>query len=163
MKHRCPFCVVEGREGRICDDCERRLRVRTAEIAGAAKGTMGPHQFGGLGGIRSGRPIDETDPFECAVNRSLGARLREDGRGLGWSREERRASLGGRLWGSLANVEWWHENGDEASYSFRAAGDLVAAVVGSGDYMDWYCSGSIGHVDDEVLEALGGEGWRYRP
>lgn len=124
--------------------------------------------FGGLGGVSGGRGRDPADLFEAAVERAFGERLRyERARGLdarkadaaegvGWDRH----GLGARLWGSLANIDWVHENGDTAGYSFRAAGDMIAAVVGDGDYMDWYCSADAGVVDGEVAEALAREGWR---
>lgn len=115
--------------------------------------------FGGLGGIRGGRALDPGDLFEAAVARVMGERLRSEGieRGAGFFGGK---SLAARLWGSLANAEWQHENGDTASYSFRAAGDLIAAVIGNGDYLDWYCSQEYALNDPEVCELLAREGWR---
>src|SRR5262245_20530998 len=81
--------------------------------------------YGGLGGIKDGRELDETDAFEAAVNRAMGEQLRAEGIGPGWpARSDGPKMLGQRLWGSLANVDWKHADGDTASYSFRAAGDL---------------------------------------
>jgi len=106
-------------------------------------------EFGGLGGVAGGRPRDNEDLFECAVEACMGDKLRED------------ESWGRALWGSLANVDWVHENGDTASYSFRAAGDLIAAIVGKGDYMDWYCSAPYyGECYPHIREAMATQGWR---
>lgn len=104
-------------------------------------------KFGGLGGVRGGRTTNPADLFEAAVARALGERLKGD------------EGLCAALWGSITNMEWRHTNGDEAGYSFRAAGDLIAAIRGSGDYMDWYCSGPAGCVSPLVREALAAEGW----
>jgi len=105
--------------------------------------------FGGLGGLKECRPMNESDLFEQAVNRALGDAMRESD------------SLCRDMWSALANVEWSHENGDTASYSFRAAGDLIAAILGRGNYMDWYCSGEYATVSDVIEEAMQAEGWTH--
>lgn len=59
--------------------------------------------------------------------------------------------------------------------SWRHAGSIVADLRGKGDYLDWYCSGSLGnpdnhghtprryvsesHVTEEVREDLARLGW----
>lgn len=105
--------------------------------------------YGGLGGVMGGRALNTEDAFEMAVKRALGDRLATDN------------DLCEQMWSALANVYWTHENGDTASYSFRAAGDLIAAVRGRGEYIDWYCSGNCAVVSDEIEQALAAEGWRW--
>lgn len=95
-----------------------------------------------------GRYLNQDDDFEMAVFRSLGNLIREND------------DVARDMWSALANQDWISENGDTASYSFRAAGDLVSAVRGRGNYMDWYCSGPVGIVTDIIREALDKEGWK---
>lgn len=82
-----------------------------------------------------------------------------------------RAAIGGRLrasdedaiafWSALANQGWVHYTApaQEVSYSFRAAGGLIAEIRGEGDYMDWYCSGPTETVAPWIRDALGAKGW----
>lgn len=104
-------------------------------------------EYGGLGGIKGGRAINLADRFETDVAALLGGKMMES------------SDLCRRLWGSLANCDWTNADGDTASYSFRAAGDLIAAVLARGDYMDWYCSAPAGRPDPEIAEAMAGRGW----
>jgi len=105
-------------------------------------------EFGGLGGSRETPALDPTDLFEVAVNRVLGDKIRAD--------EE----VGRDVWSAITNVNWIHTNGDTASYSFRRAGDLLAAICGRGNYMDWYCRSNAGVVSAEISAAMAAEGWR---
>ncbi len=108
-------------------------------------------EYGGWGGISGGRALDRDDAFEAAVDRALGAQIRsEDGAARA-------------LWSALANVEWRRANGDSASYSFRAAGDLISAIRGAGDYFDWYCCGPTATIGKDIADALRAEGWTPEP
>src|SRR5258708_22890357 len=101
--------------------------------------------FGGAGGFAGGRPLDPDDAFEATVNRVLGDKIRAS------------SETAAAIWSALANIIWKHENGDTAQYTFRAAGDLVAAIRGEGDYMKWYCSGPYATVSVEISNALTAE------
>lgn len=108
-------------------------------------------EYGGWGGVEGRRALDPDDAFEAAVERALGARIRADD-------ETARA-----MWSALANVAWEHRSGDKASYSFRAAGDVIAAMRGTGDYRDWYCVGPYATIRADIAAAMLGEGWRPEP
>jgi hypothetical protein len=116
--------------------------------------------FGGLGGIAGGRPRDPSDLFKVALDRALGDKMRAEG--VVRDGHFTNQCISARVWGSLANAEWIHENGDTASYSFRAAGDMIAAIIGEGDYIDWCCSQEYELADPEVVEAMAKEGWRLK-
>lgn len=108
--------------------------------------------YGGMGGIWGGRPLNDLDEFELAVDRVLGPAIRAD------------RNVGVALWSALANVDWVRADGATASYSFRAAGDLIAAIVGQGeDYMDYYCSAPYATVAEWIAEAMAKEGWHAVP
>lgn len=68
------------------------------------------------------------------------------------------------VWPILTDDTW--------SCSWRYAGGLIADIIGSGDYLDWYCSGIInddgssnggyvneGFVTEEITEDLKKIGW----
>jgi hypothetical protein len=61
------------------------------------------------------------------------------------------------LYAALCNREWQEHHVFEIladrtwSCSWRYAGGLIADMRGKGDYLDWYCSGSIrSHPDDDL-------------
>lgn len=96
---------------------------------------------------------NDDDPFaefEAAIERQFGDELRKpDG-------------MGAELWSALANVDWYHpEKHLAVSYSFRAAGGMIAEIIGAGCYMDWYCSGPYAEVSSRVAHAMRKEGWIY--
>jgi hypothetical protein len=51
----------------------------------------------------------------------------------------------------------------ETSYSWRATGGLISEILGEGDYMNWYCSGGEGNIDEEVRADLLAIGWQVIP
>lgn len=117
--------------------------------------------YGGMGGVRGGRPRNPDDQFEAALDRACGDRIRADhAKGTTRTLDYYHASTAGaEVWGALANVDWINDNGDTAGYSFRAAGDMIAAIVGEGDYLDYYCSASYATIPEWVALAMAKEGW----
>ena len=86
------------------------------------------------------------------------------GRDAADSAEIRRKAAGSAvyatlLYAALANTRWRHRDGSEWQGGQRSAGALMAAVVGTGDYLDWAWSGPSGVVDEEVAADLRALGW----
>lgn len=61
------------------------------------------------------------------------------------------------LYAALCNTEWQEQDAWEVlqdhtwSCTWRTAGAIVADIRQSGDYTDWYCSGSMtSHPDDDL-------------
>jgi len=75
---------------------------------------------------------------------------------VGKARTSKRYSQ--NIYAALCNMQWCKISGESAedtlailkedlwSCSWRSAGGIVADLCGSGDYLDWYCSG-IGNTD----------------
>lgn len=74
------------------------------------------------------------------------------------------------LYAALCNNRFFYGQ-DEWTCSWRFAGGLVSDIRNSGDYMDWYCSGSskkIGYVEESVVtEEISLDlirlGWIFKP
>jgi len=106
-----------------------------------------------LGGSPTGREIEPGYEPEVALNSVLGDRIREDD------------DLACDVWAALANIEWIGPDGRAWGYSFRAAGDAIAAIrneTGDMPYMRWYCSAVDGIVTDEISDAMLSVGWKWR-
>lgn len=64
------------------------------------------------------------------------------------------------LYGALCNTTWRHKaTGTVWHCSWRSSGAIVAELRCEGDYLDWYCSGGEGLVDDQVLAEIEALGW----
>jgi hypothetical protein len=65
-----------------------------------------------------------------------------------------------RFYAAMCNTDVY-KVGAEGEYgmSWRSAGGLIADILGEGDYLNWYCSGNEGFVDDEVADDLNTIGW----
>ncbi len=95
----------------------------------------------------------ETTPAQPNLERDLGLSPRI--RGL--VRSELFATL---LYGALCNTTWQHTaTGTSWDCSWRSAGGIVANLRCEGDYMDWYCFGGEGLVDEQVLAEIKALGW----
>lgn len=104
------------------------------------------------GGIDDTREILADDSpyahFEQDVNEVLGDQVRE-------SVEASKA-----LWSALTNTVWCHGEKEYCVlYTFRSAGDLVAAIRGGGTYHYWYCASWPGVVSGEICRAMESKGW----
>jgi hypothetical protein len=104
--------------------------------------------YGGPGGLLEHRAINTEDLFEMMIVTAFGERMKTDD------------ELCTQIWSALANVTWYHmQNHDSASYSFRAAGDLIASIRDAGNYMDWYCRGPYASITEEIRRTFKKAGW----
>ncbi len=100
--------------------------------------------------------------FEDDLKDVLGSEIRAAPKAIGAYSTTERGNKAVAVYSALGNVEWEHELGTRFHCSFRYAGSMVARIYGDGDYMDWYCSGIEGHVDEDIAEALAAKGWKYK-
>lgn len=97
--------------------------------------------------------VAESKPGQPDLDRDLGLSPRI--RGL--TRSDLFAML---LYGALCNTTWRHKvMGTLWHCSWRHAGGVVAGLRCEGNYLDWYCSGGEGLVDDQVLAEIEALGW----
>lgn len=71
-----------------------------------------------------------------------------------------------KLYSALCNMRWKNKSNPSEVYScsWRYAGGLVADLRDKGeDYLDFYCSGNEGVVDEEIRELLDELGWEPFP
>lgn len=102
-----------------------------------------------LKGNVSKRPLRAHKAFEILLDNELGDQVRADG------------TCGSDLWSALANICWHSPEGENVTYSFRQAGDVVAWIREEGSGEDWYCSGEPGIVSPWIAETLSQLGWRF--
>ena len=57
-----------------------------------------------------------------------------------------------KIYANLCNLVWYDYVNDEViTFSWRSSGGFVAGIRQLGeDYMDFYCSGNEGEIDDEI-------------
>lgn len=104
-----------------------------------------------LGGISgSHRAVREDDDFERDLRDEFGEEMKVD------------EDLCREWWAALSNIVW-KRGDDEVSYSFRAAGDLIDAVIEAGDYMDWYCCSRWGLVSERIAARMAARSWTWSP
>ena len=87
--------------------------------------------------------------------------LEYDLRSTDWIVAKARASeaYAQHIYAALCNQDWQRNdvwpllNNETWSCSWRYAGGIVADMLGTGDYIDWYCSGIQGHNLTEAEKA----------
>jgi hypothetical protein len=110
---------------------------------------------------KSARQRDEDNMVDPAWQEN---NLEYDLRSTEWicSKAKARESYAQNIYAALCNQDWQRNDvwpllkGQTYSCSWRYAGGIVADMVESGDYIDWYCSGIRGgaSLDDDVLEQI---------
>jgi hypothetical protein len=100
-----------------------------------------------------------------AINPDYSQKIEDDFRELFTARLKENENFGIELWSAMANVDWYHKDDPDKfdrGYSFRAAGSLIASMLDSGCYLDWYCSGPISSVSEYIAEKMASKGWCYK-
>lgn len=104
------------------------------------------------GGRRGGRQIDMSDPLEADIFEIFGDRICEN------------YEFATKIWSAFTNTYWSHYRyGNDFGFSYRAAGDMIAAIRGDGDYMDWYCCAPSAVVSEEISSTMAAYGWLHQP
>ena len=64
-----------------------------------------------------------------------------------------------KIYANLCNLVWYDYVNDEViTFSWRSSGGFVSGIRQLGeDYMDFYCSGNEGEIDDEIEKLF--ESW----
>lgn len=64
-----------------------------------------------------------------------------------------------KIYANLCNLVWYDYVNDEViTFSWRSSGGFVASIRQLGEgYMDFYCSGNEGEIDDEIEKLF--ESW----
>jgi hypothetical protein len=64
------------------------------------------------------------------------------------------------IWSAIANTRWEHANGYTAASNTQAAGDLIAAIRGVGDYRHWDDNCRVyKSIPGMILKMMAEEGW----
>lgn len=66
------------------------------------------------------------------------------------------------LYSALCNNIFENNKNEEFSCSWRHAGGIVADLNEEGDYIDWYCSGKEGIINEEISSDLEKIGWKLK-
>jgi hypothetical protein len=75
-----------------------------------------------------------------------------------------RESYAQNIYAALCNQDWQKNDvwpllkGETYSCSWRYAGGIVADMVESGDYIDWYCSGIRGELTEQQIASANEQG-----
>lgn len=101
------------------------------------------------GGVDGGRPLIKDDPFEDMLAETFGSVIHLE-------------AIAVELYQALTNTIWTHITRGRVAYSFRAAADVIAALRGEGDYIDWYCCATpAGVVSPTIEQAMLRQGWTW--
>ena len=98
------------------------------------------------------------------INPGFDQKFEDDFRELFTQRLKEDEDFGSELWSAMANVDWIHEDDPEETRihrGFRSAGSMIATMLGTGDYIDWYCSGPYETVSEYIAQKMASKGWRY--
>jgi hypothetical protein len=103
------------------------------------------------GGRDPRREVDYGEPLEAAVYFNLGPFMVRD------------SLFCADVWSALTNRVWKGPRGEIVLCSFRAAGDIIAAILDEGTYLDWYCIGRPGYLSPKIEKIMAKAKWVSEP